>query len=243
MRLESLLRSAGRECVHYSPYPLCMRGTRLGRGRKYLFGISIACYLLISVSRRRICGCPRRTTCVLVLCGYCESANLVEFRVERAGAVVAGGFALVLDKHTPQSSQCAPAAFRAEGPNASTPKGRLEIACTSNSFSRVFHVPVTGSTFSPRRTQYGELNVVLPTQDRGTVDKGRAERPAVRAAASIQTEDPKSCRIKELLLIFGGAWFEPPRRPHRTKFRGFSSVTALRQRSLLNTICLAPSQL
>ena len=108
-----------------------MRGTRLGRGRKYLFGISIACYLLISVSRRRICGCPRRTTCVLVLCGYCESANLVEFRVERAGAVVAGGFALVLDKHTPQSSQCAPAAFRAEGPNASTPKGRLEIACTS----------------------------------------------------------------------------------------------------------------
>ena len=243
MRLESLLRSAGRECVHYSPYPFCMRGTRLGRGRKYLFGISIACYLLISVSRRRRLRLPptyNMRACPVRLLRICKSGGV---QSGAAGAVVAGGFALVLDKHTPQSSQCAPAAFRAEGPNASTPKGRLEIACTSNSFSRVFHVPVTGSTFSPGRKQYGELNVVLPTQDRGTVDKGRAERPAVRAAASIQTEDPKSCRIKELLLIFGGAWFEPPRRPHRTKFRGFSSVTALRQRSLLNTICLAPSQL
>jgi hypothetical protein len=131
LRLESLLRSAGRECVHYSPYPLCMRGTRLGRGRKYLFGISIACYLLISVSRRRRLRLPptyNMRACPVRLLRICKSGGV---QSGAAGAVVAGGFALVLDKHTPQSSQCAPAAFRAEGPNASTPKGRLEIACTS----------------------------------------------------------------------------------------------------------------
>jgi len=70
--------------------------------------------------------------------------------------------------------------------------------------SRVAHVPVTGSTFSPRRKQYGELNVVLPTQDRGTLDKGngRTAGGLCRLHPSTQTEDPNSCRIKKLLLIF-----------------------------------------
>ena len=74
----------------------------------------------------------------------------------------------------------------------------------------------------PVRKQYGELNVVLPTQDRGTLDKGngRTAGGLCRLHPSTQTMDPKSCRIKELLLIFGGAWFEPPGSPHRTKFRG-----------------------
>jgi hypothetical protein len=70
----------------------------------------------------------------------------------------------------------------------------------------------------PVESNMGSSTSCFRPKIEGTVDKGRAERPAVRAAASIQTEDPKSCRIKELLLIFGGAWFEPPTRPHRTEF-------------------------
>ncbi|PMD14952.1 hypothetical protein NA56DRAFT_710403 [Hyaloscypha hepaticicola] len=65
---------------------------------------------------------------VLYLCGYCESANLVEFTAERqGGAVAAGGFGPVLDKHTPPSVHCAPAAFWAEGQNASTPRVDLRL--------------------------------------------------------------------------------------------------------------------
>jgi hypothetical protein len=89
----------------------------------------------------------------------------------------------------------------------------------------------------PVRKQYGEHNVVLPTQDRGTADKGRQKgRRFVQLHPSIhpdrQTEDPNSCSIKELLLIFGGAWFEPPKEstvhnPQSTsnKVSRFSSVT------------------
>jgi hypothetical protein len=129
-----MLRIAGGERVHYSPYPLCMRGSVLEEEGSICWDQHcMLTYLLISVSRRRRLRLPpaynMRACSLLYLCGYCESANLVEFRAERAAAVVAGGFALVLDKHTPRSSQCAPAAFRAEGPNASTPRvdSRLHV--------------------------------------------------------------------------------------------------------------------
>jgi hypothetical protein len=141
-----LFRSAPREekeyiTRHTAPYPHCVRGTRFGRGRKYLLARQDQhCMLLVDFREPpppSAVAPDVQHAClsVLYLCGYCESANLVEFTAERqGGAVAAGGFGPVLDKHTPPSVHCAPAAFWAEGQNASTPQGRLEIACTSSSF-------------------------------------------------------------------------------------------------------------
>jgi hypothetical protein len=112
---------------------------KTGRKRDAAIAISIACCLLIPLSRRRpwlsttynmrVCPC---CTCVVI-------ANLQIWWSSAAGRPGRRGLERrlgpILDKHTPQCVHCHPAGHSGLSQTKRlNSQGRLEIACTSISF-------------------------------------------------------------------------------------------------------------